>query len=368
MRLIRSVYISTLLGLMCRFSVLRCVHRLISPEGAVFASSRVITKSGAAFRHPCRSRHSVHPERPVFKEGSVLFPPLIQISYTARPLNTSRDFLRDSVSKKTSILKGERYMTTYAALRCSKIGAFHLSLASCKKILGVFFLTIFFTAVAYAQELVVDWEAIAQAKEQIAQAKEQIEKLGEQYKELKAQTNAIIGDSGLGDVLKNETFNKDSLPDAWNTVYANIRSKGISGMTDAAQKMYADNKIYDACQHIPDEAKEEKEVCGTLALKGVQDAAFILTLLENANDRKNTISELMDMIKTAKDPKSISQLQARISIEQNAITNDVARLQMFKMAMAAEDAVLQQRQKEVTAKAAARRGNIQLEPLRFDQS
>jgi hypothetical protein len=39
---------------------------------------------GAGFRHPCRSRHSVHPERPVFKGGRVLFPPLIQTGYIAR--------------------------------------------------------------------------------------------------------------------------------------------------------------------------------------------------------------------------------------------------------------------------------------------
>jgi hypothetical protein len=34
-------------------------------EIATFVISNA-TKPGAAFRHPCRSQHSVHPERPVF--------------------------------------------------------------------------------------------------------------------------------------------------------------------------------------------------------------------------------------------------------------------------------------------------------------
>jgi hypothetical protein len=55
----------------------------IQLEGTGFVHSSLNTKPGAAFRHPCRSRHSVHPERPVFKGGSLLFLPLIQIGYTA---------------------------------------------------------------------------------------------------------------------------------------------------------------------------------------------------------------------------------------------------------------------------------------------
>lgn len=222
----------------------------------------------------------------------------------------------------------------------------------------LFGIALFFSIDLYAQQWVIDVDVLAQAKAQV-------ENLGKQYEELKAHTNAILGDSGLGNILRNETFNKDSLPEAWKDIYANIKNKGIEGLSEEAQKMYAENKIYDACQHIPKEAKEQKEVCSSLALKGVQDAAFIVTLLKNANERKNNIAELMDVIKTARDPKSIAQLHARISIEQDAIMNDVARLQMFKMAMATEDAVLQQREKELTAKNAERRGNITLEPLTF---
>jgi len=71
----------------------------------------VNTKPGTAFRYPCRSRHSVHPERPVFKGGSLLFPPLIQIGYTACPPNTPPAiFLRDNASIKTRIFKYERYI------------------------------------------------------------------------------------------------------------------------------------------------------------------------------------------------------------------------------------------------------------------
>jgi hypothetical protein len=44
----------------------------------------------------------------VFKGGSLLFLPLIQIAYTARPPNTLRDFLRDNASTKTRIFKYER--------------------------------------------------------------------------------------------------------------------------------------------------------------------------------------------------------------------------------------------------------------------
>jgi hypothetical protein len=56
----------------------------IQLEDTGFVSSSSNTKPGAAFRHPCRSRHSVHPERPVFKGGNVFFP-FNSIGYTARP-------------------------------------------------------------------------------------------------------------------------------------------------------------------------------------------------------------------------------------------------------------------------------------------
>jgi hypothetical protein len=42
------------------------------------------TKPGAAFRHSCRSRHSVHPERPVFKPPGFI----IQLEDT-KPVSSS---------------------------------------------------------------------------------------------------------------------------------------------------------------------------------------------------------------------------------------------------------------------------------------
>jgi nicotinate-nucleotide pyrophosphorylase len=71
----------------------------ISPEDAVFASRSEITKPGD------------------FLRGKDFISPLNSTGYTARPPNTSRDFLRDNASTKTQILKDERYLPVIIEVR-----------------------------------------------------------------------------------------------------------------------------------------------------------------------------------------------------------------------------------------------------------
>ncbi|KDP89763.1 hypothetical protein W824_15140 [Clavibacter cf. michiganensis LMG 26808] len=73
----------------------------------------------------------------------------------------------------------------------------------------------------------------------------------------------------------------------------------------------------------------------------------------------NQIDQLMAKINDTPDPKAIAELQGRIAAEQAMIQNEQTKLQMYQMVAAAEDRLQQQRQRELNAKANARRGWIQ---------
>ena len=197
---------------------------------------------------------------------------------------------------------------------------------------------------------------VAEFASNTARWAQQVQQMTSQIDQMKQQYQSITGSRGLGNILNNPEL-RDYLPQDWQAVYDSVKTGGYSGLSGRAGQIYNDNKVYDACAHFAVAA--QRTSCEAQAVKGAQDKAFALDAYDKAKGRLQQIDGLMGRISQTQDPKAIAELQGRIAAEQAMIQNEQTKLQMYQMVAQAEDRLQQQRQREVNAKANARRGWIQ---------
>ena len=216
------------------------------------------------------------------------------------------------------------------------------------------------SSVAFAQIPVTDGASIANSIQQqietIAKWKMQYDQMTSQINQMKQQYESLTGSRNLGQILNNAAL-RDYLPNDWQGVYDAVKSGGYSGLSGRAQSIYEANKAFDACMVF--KLVDQRTACEAQAVKGAQDKAFALDAYDKAKSRLTQIDQLMAKINDTPDPKAIAELQGRIAAEQAMIQNEQTKLQMYQMVAAAEDRLQEQRQRELNAKAGARRGWIQ---------
>ncbi|HGX6067293.1 TPA: P-type DNA transfer protein VirB5 [Salmonella enterica subsp. enterica serovar Infantis] len=216
------------------------------------------------------------------------------------------------------------------------------------------------SSAAFAQIPVTDGASIAQQvaaqAETIAKWKMQYDQMTSQINQMKQQYESLTGSRNLGQILNNSAL-RDYLPNDWQGVYDAVKSGGYSGLSGRAQSIYEANKAFDACMVF--KLVDQRTACEAQAVKGAQDKAFALDAYDKAKSRLTQIDQLMAKINDTPDPKAIAELQGRIAAEQAMIQNEQTKLQMYQMVAAAEDRLQEQRQRELNAKAGARRGWIQ---------
>lgn len=216
------------------------------------------------------------------------------------------------------------------------------------------------SSAAFAQIPVTDGASIAQQVaaqvETIAKWKMQYDQMTSQINQMKQQYESLTGSRNLGQILNNAAL-RDYLPNDWQGVYDAVKSGGYSGLSGRAQSIYEANKAFDACMVF--KLVDQRTACEAQAVKGAQDKAFALDAYDKAKSRLTQIDQLMAKIDDTPDPKAIAELQGRIAAEQAMIQNEQTKLQMYQMVAAAEDRLQEQRQRELNAKAGARRGWIQ---------
>jgi len=216
------------------------------------------------------------------------------------------------------------------------------------------------SSAAFAQIPVTDGASIANSIQQqietIAKWKMQYDQMTSQINQMKQQYESLTGSRNLGQILNNAAL-RDYLPNDWQGVYDAVKTGGYSGLSGRAQSIYEANKAFDACMVF--KLADQRTACEAQAVKGAQDKAFALDAYDKAKSRLTQIDQLMAKINDTPDPKAIAELQGRIAAEQAMIQNEQTKLQMYQMVAAAEDRLQEQRQRELNAKAGARRGWIQ---------
>lgn len=198
--------------------------------------------------------------------------------------------------------------------------------------------------------------------EDIAKYVEQITELKNQLDQMKQQYAAITGSRNLGEILNDSKF-KSYLPSDWQNVYDSVRTGGYSGLSGTGKSIYDATKKYDSCQHI--KIEDEQIACEARSIKAAQDKAFAVDAFDRSKDRLTQIEQLMSRINSTEDPKAIAELQGRIAAEQAMIQNEATKLQMFQMIAAADEQIQRQQQRELNAKANARRGYIAAPTVTF---
>jgi type IV secretion system protein VirB5 len=219
---------------------------------------------------------------------------------------------------------------------------------------------------AYAQIPVTDGASITtQVTNQvqtIAQWTSQLKSMTNQITQMERQYSSLTGSRGLGAIMNNPSL-RDYLPNNWQGVYDSVKSGGYSGLSGTGKSVYDANKIYDSCAFIS--VLDQRTACEARAVKGSQDKGFALDAYNAAKGRIGQIDQLMGQINSTQDPKAISELQARIQVEQANIQNEQTKLQMYEMVAAAEDKVQAQRQREIQARTWSARKGIMVQPMTF---
>jgi type IV secretion system protein VirB5 len=171
---------------------------------------------------------------------------------------------------------------------------------------------------------------------------QQVQQMTSQIDQMKQQYGALTGSRGLGRVF-DDPQRRDYLPQDWQAVYEAVKRGGYSGLNGRASSIYADNKVFDACESLVQD--QQRNACRAQAVKSSQDKAFALEAYDQAEARLRQIDQLMGQINQTRDPKGIAELQGRISAEQAMIQNEQTKLQMFQMVAEAEGKIQEQRQR-----------------------
>lgn len=159
---------------------------------------------------------------------------------------------------------------------------------------------------AYAGGIpVIDAASIAKYVEQIATMKEQIENQVAQIVELKNQVQALTGGRAMGDLLRDTAGSV--IPDEWKQIYGDLNRTSKGRL----------NEKYD-----PQAGNQ-----GLLVMLDNTEKVF-----GEIKNRVSKIEQLTTTINTTTDIKASQDLQARITAEQLAISNQQVKLdQMQRM-------------------------------------
>ncbi|AIJ69220.1 MULTISPECIES: P-type DNA transfer protein VirB5 [Brucella] len=233
-----------------------------------------------------------------------------------------------------------------------------------KKIILSFAFALTVTSTAHAQLPVTDAGSIAQNLanhlEQMVKFAQQIEQLKQQFEEQKMQFDALTGNRGLGDILRDPTL-RSYLPHNWRDLYEAVMSGGYLAAAGETANLLRKSQVYDPCASISD--KDQRIACEAKVVKPVQDKVMTSKAYDATDKRLQEIESLMQEINKTGDPKAIAELQGRIESENAMIQNEDTRLHLYQQMAEAQDRLLDERQHELDAKDNARRGYPQPKAL-----
>ncbi len=180
---------------------------------------------------------------------------------------------------------------------------------------------------------VVDASAIKQAAahnlKELAEMAKQLIEAQNQVTQLKANVKALTGDKGFSKVMEMGGVDKEIL-----TSFDDLLSGDTKFLAEKAKKYLED---------LPDCSKsKDTQLCESSSLSNIAQLDFAEKLNSQISGKLQTITELSEKIKSAKDMKSMSEIQAMIGLEANSISliqqqaNNFARLQESQNRIAAQ--------------------------------
>lgn len=213
----------------------------------------------------------------------------------------------------------------------------------------VFVLSTMGSAPAHAGIPVIDVSNLLQSILQVFSWIEQAEQMITQIKQIEteikhAETTIknVTGGRGYGNI-PNDLGLREVVPDDMMDLYTLINSDGYEGLSSAAKKIRAKQKIY-GCEK---QKGLYKQACDANLSINAQNLANQANALELLKGRMDQIQELQLQIDTTTDPKGIAELQARIEAESTQVSNDANRIEIMNAMAASQTRAIEQQLKEL---------------------
>lgn len=168
---------------------------------------------------------------------------------------------------------------------------------------------------------------LAEMGKQLVEAKNQLE-------QLKANVTALTGNKGFSDIMK-----MGGIDPAITGTFDDLLKGNTAGLTEKA-KAYLDN-LPSSCADA-----KNKSMCEQVNLGGIAQIDFVEKLNQQLERKLQTISDLSERAKQAKDMKSMAELQAQISLEANSIATLQLQADNFEKLQAAQRKIVAQQAAE----------------------
>jgi len=204
---------------------------------------------------------------------------------------------------------------------------------------------------------VIDITAVANLIQQVMYWQQQISAMQKQYDQLKESKdqltrthNAMTGSRGMEQLLPTSELARNYLPASYGELTGTLNGSSASyaGLASQVQSIMKANSILSATQ-LEGLSPELRQIVE----QGRQSAALLNGMTQNANQstsqRFSGLQLLIDRIASAQDPKAIQDLQARIQVEQNMLTNEQTKLQSLYQVAHSEELMRKQRAREQAA-------------------
>ncbi|EFO8115196.1 conjugal transfer protein [Escherichia coli] len=173
--------------------------------------------------------------------------------------------------------------------------------------------------------------------EDMAKYIEQIKQLENQFKQQVKQYESMTSARGLANVI-NSQYDTDALSGI-NTDSI-LRNSGINSASDFK---------------LPEDVAD---LYDTAAKNAATYAGQASRSLDQAQSRFTELSGLVRRVNTASDPKEVMDLNARIGAEQAFLQNEVGKLQILQQTAQANDALYQQKVKQMAVQSSGSLRNV----------
>jgi type IV secretion system protein VirB5 len=217
--------------------------------------------------------------------------------------------------------------------------------ASVKKGLPVLLVLLGIAPSAHAQWAVVDVGAIAQLVQQVKLIEQQLQTAQNELSQAQLAYQSMTGSRGMQNLLSGT--NRNYLPSDWTQVLGALNGSvsTYSALSASIQTAIGANAVL-----TPSAVTALSPAEKTLLQSQRQNAALLQGLSQQAlattSGRFTSMQQLISAIGTARDPKAILDLQARIGAEQGMLANDQTKLQVLYQSVQAQQWALQQRTRE----------------------
>lgn len=200
---------------------------------------------------------------------------------------------------------------------------------------------------------VIDSANLAQTIQQVINDVTQIQNQIQQITQLQQQISSMTGVRGLGMILNDPRLLNYLPPMVYQQLDA-VRSSGYAGLGATAKALRDAAMVYN-CNDRPE---AERAACQARLAEPYEVQGLIRDAMAAASGRVEQIQSLMQQINATDDPKSIQELQARISAENALLSHESSQIQMLQGLEASDQRVEAAKARERRYELTSRQGSI----------